>query len=95
LSVADGLLVGAKVSLLLLGTAIALLAFFAYWRTGRRLMGYLFVGFVLIVLGSFWEGLRFQVLRWDLLTVHVVESAFVLTGLLMLARALRPRRYRR
>lgn len=59
---------------------MALLAFFAYWRTRRRLMGYLFGGFILIPLGSFWKGFFFQVLRWDLLTVHVVESALVLTG---------------
>ncbi|MFQ5919765.1 MAG: hypothetical protein ACE5I4_06960 [Thermoplasmata archaeon] len=94
MSNADVLLVGARVILLLLGTAIALLALLAYRRTRKRLMGYLFVGFVLIALGSFWEGFLFQILRWDLLTVHLVESAFVLTGLLVLAAALRPRRFR-
>jgi len=34
-------------------------------------------------------------LGWDLLTVHLIESAFVFTGLLILAILLRPRTVRR
>lgn len=89
---ADPLLVAAKVVLLLLGSSIAFVALLAYRRTGARLMGYLSVGFGMIALGSFLEGVLFEFLRWDLLTVHMLESVFVLSGLLVLAIVLRPRR---
>jgi len=49
------------------------------------------VGFALIAFGSLLEGLLFEALNWDLLTVHIVESAFVLAGLGTLAVSLRPR----
>jgi len=85
------LLTGAKTAVLLLGTAIAGLSFLAYARTRERVMLHLGVGFALIAFGSFLEGLLFVVLSWDLLTVHIVESACVLAGLGTLAAALRPR----
>lgn len=85
------LLSGAKTAELLLGTAIAGLSLVAYARTRERVMLHLGLGFALIAFGSFLEGLLFEVLNWDLLTVHIVESAFVLAGLGTLAVALRPR----
>ncbi len=85
------LLIAAKAAVLLLGTAIAALSLLAYGRTRERLMLYLGVGFSLIAFGSFVEGLLFEGLNWDLLTVHIVESAFVLAGLGTLAVTLRPR----
>ncbi|MFQ5908254.1 MAG: hypothetical protein ACE5JE_05455 [Thermoplasmata archaeon] len=84
-------LVAAKVTVLLLGTAIALLSYLAYRRNGGAIMLALSVGFGLIALGSFIEGLLFELLSWDLATVHLVESAFVLAGLATLAIVLRPR----
>jgi hypothetical protein len=89
---ADLLLVGAKVFLLLLGSSIALVALMAYRRTGARLMAFLSVGFALLAVGSFVEGLLFEFLGWDLLTVHLLESIFVLAGLSVLVVALRPGR---
>ncbi len=86
------LLIAAKTIVLLLGTAIAGLSLLAYARTREPVMLYLGVGFALIALGSFLEGLLFEAMNWDLLTVHVVESAFVLAGLGTLAVTLRPRR---
>lgn len=85
------LLIAAKTVVLLLGTAIAGLSLLAYGRTRERVMLYLGVGFGLIAFGSFLEGLLFEVLNWDLLTVHIVESVFVLAGLGTLAVTLRPR----
>lgn len=85
------LLIAAKIAVLLLGTAIAGLSVLAYTRTRERIMLYLGVGFALIAFGSFIEGLLFEVLNWDLLTVHIVESVFVLSGLGTLAVTLRPR----
>ncbi len=85
------LLVTVKSVVLLLGSAIALLAFLAYRRTGERLMLFLFIGFLFVAAGSFAEGLLFEVLALDLATVHIVESVFVLAGLGTLALLLRPR----
>jgi hypothetical protein len=89
--VAHPFLVAAKVTVLLLGTAIALLSYLAYRRNGGSIMLALSAGFALIALGSFLEGLLFELLRWDLATVHLVESVFVLAGLVTLAIVLRPR----
>lgn len=85
-------LVIAKTAVLILGAAIAGLAVLAYRRRRNRLMLYLGAGFIFIAFGSFIEGLLFELLDWDLMTVHVVESVFVLAGLGTLAVALRPRR---
>ncbi len=85
------LLIAAKTAVLVLGTAIAGLSLLAYGRTRERVMLYLGVGFALIAFGSFIEGVLFEVLSWDLLTVHIVESVFVLAGLGTLAVTLRPR----
>jgi hypothetical protein len=84
-------LVAAKVTVLLLGAAIALLSYLAHRRNGGSLMLALSIGFALIALGSFLEGLLFELLGWDLPTVHLVESVFVLAGLATLAIVLRPR----
>jgi len=84
-------LAAAKVVVLLLGTAIAALAWLAYRRSGERLMLGLAVGFVLVAVGSFLEGFLFEILSWDLVTVHLIESVFVLAGLGTIAFLLRPR----
>ena len=85
------LLVLAKTALLVLGVAIAALAVLAYRRTRVRSMLYLGAGFTSIAFGSFIEGLLFELLDWNLMTVHIVESGFVLAGLATLAVTLRPR----
>jgi len=84
----------AKTVVLLLGSSIAALELLAYRRTRDRFALYLGVGFALIAFGSFVEGVLFELLTWDLVTVHAVESAFVLAGLGTLAVTLRPRRAR-
>ena len=88
------LLVIGKTAVLVLGVAIAALAVLAYRQTRDRSMLYLGVGFTFIAFGSFVEGVLFELLAWDLVTVHAVESAFVLAGLGTLAVTLRPRRSR-
>ena len=85
------LLAAAKVVVLLLGMAIAALAWLAYRRSRERLMLGLAIGFVLVAIGSFLEGFLFEILSWDLLTVHLIESVFVLGGLGTIAFLLRPR----
>jgi len=88
------LLVIAKTAVLALGMAIAALAVLAYRRTRVRSMLYLGAGFTSIAFGSFIEGLLFELLDWNLMAVHIVESGFVLAGLATLAITLRPRRAR-
>ena len=88
------LLVIAKTAVLALGMAIAALAVLAYRRTRVRSMLYLGAGFTSIAFGSFIEGLLFELLDWNLMAVHIVESGFVLAGLATLAIKLRPRRAR-
>ncbi len=88
---AHPLLVAAKVTVLILGTTIALLSYLAYRRNGGSLMLALSFGFALIAIGTFLEGLLFELLGWNLATVHLVESAFILGGLVTLAIVLRPR----
>lgn len=84
-------LAGAKVAVLALGGAIALLAFLAWRRQRSTTMLWLAVAFGLIALGSFLEGLLFEALGFDLISVQTIESAFVLAGLMALAVVLRPR----
>lgn len=85
-------LAAAKVVVLALGMAIATLAFLAHRRSGERLMLGLGVGFVLVAIGSFTEGVLFEILAWDLMTVHLIESVFVFAGLGTIAFLLRPRK---
>jgi len=85
-------LVLTKTAVLVLGAAIAALAVLAYRATRDRSMLYLGVGFASIAFGSFIEGVLFELLDWNLMTVHIVESGFVLAGLATLAVTLRPRR---
>ncbi|MFQ5552525.1 MAG: hypothetical protein ACE5EW_02225 [Thermoplasmata archaeon] len=84
-------LVAVKVGVLILGTSISLLAFLAYRRTGVALMLALSLAFLFIALGTFAEGLLFEVFDWDLSAVHLIESTFILLGLATLAILLRPR----
>ena len=86
------LLAIAKTAVLVLGVAIAALAVLAYRQTRDRSMLYLGVGFTFIAFGSFIEGVLFELLDWNLMTVQTVESGFVLAGLAALAVTLRPRR---
>ncbi len=84
-------LVVAKVIVLSLGTAVAGLAFLASRRNRDPLMLLLAIGFALVAIGSFLEAILIEFLAWDVLTVHLIESGFVLAGLSTIAILLRPR----
>lgn len=88
------LLAAAKTVVLVLGLTISAWSFLAYRRRGDRLMLGLAAAFGLMAVGSFLEGFLFEILGWDLLTVHLAESVFVLAGLATVAFLLRPRRLR-
>ena len=82
-------LVAAKLAVLVLGASVAGVSFMAWRRTRDPLMLWVAVAFMVLALGSSAEGLLFELLNWDLLTVHTVESAAVLAGLLLLLWVLR------
>ncbi len=44
-----------------------------------------------MAIGSFLEAILIEFLAWDVLTVHLIESGFVLAGLSTIAILLRPR----
>lgn len=83
-------LVVAKLVVLALGVTVAGVAFLSWRRTKESLMLWVAVAFFVLALGSSAEGLFFELLEWDLLTVHTVESVGVLAGLLILLGVLRP-----
>ena len=80
-----------KIVILVLGTSIASLALLASRRNRDRLMLFLAIGFGLLTLGSFLEAFLYEILGWDIFTVHVIESGFSLAGLGAIALLLRPR----
>jgi hypothetical protein len=86
------LLVLGKLLVLSVGSVIAGLAFLAHRRNHSRFMFLVGAAFASTAVGSFVEGFLVEVLAWDLLTAHLVESSFLLAGLAMLAFLLRPRR---
>ncbi len=76
--------------IVLLGSMIALLSYLAYRSQKASLMLYIAIGFGLLTLGSVIEGILFEILGAPLDHAHVVESATVLVGFLVLTYRLRP-----
>lgn len=65
---------------LALGLAIAVLSYRAYRRTGATYLRFAAIGFAIIAFGVFLEGVLFELLGWDLMTVHILESVVVAIG---------------
>ena len=84
----SALLVG---SLLVVGGVVTYLAFSAYRRTFDRSLGFLAVGFSLIVVGVLLAGVTFELLDVALGVGILLESLFVLAGLSIIAYSLRVR----
>jgi hypothetical protein len=82
-------LVLSRLLVLFLGLSIVVLSYVAYTRMKSRMMLFISVGFGLITLGTLVEGLLYELLRYSLEQVHVVELAISLAGLLTLLYALR------
>jgi heme/copper-type cytochrome/quinol oxidase subunit 3 len=80
-----------KTLILVVGGVVTYLAFSAYRRTYDRSLGFLAVGFALIVVGVLLAGFTFELLRIDLSVGILVESLFVLAGLSIIAYSLRVR----
>ena len=73
----------------LLGASVSWLSYTAYRRTGERFLRDATLGFAVITVGVFLEGVLFNFFALDLTTVHIVESLAVGLGLLVLHVSLR------
>lgn len=82
-------LVIARIIVLSLGLLITYYSLQAYRRTGLPFMRTTAIGFSVITVGVFLEGLLFEFLGLDLAIVHIVESVAVAIGFLILLVALR------
>lgn len=89
LGLAQIALVIARVVVLSLGLLITYYSVQAYRRTGLPFMRTTAIGFAVISLGVFFEGLLFELLGLDLAIVHIVESVAIAIGFLILLFALR------
>lgn len=78
-----------RLGVLLLGLAVTRAAYTAYRRTGESFMGRATLGFAVITVGVFVEGVLYTLGGLDLTTVHIVESLTVGLGLLILYSSLR------
>jgi heme/copper-type cytochrome/quinol oxidase subunit 3 len=80
-----------KTFILVVGGIVTYLALSAYRRTYDRALGFLAVGFGLIVIGVLLAGITFELLSVSLGIGILIESLFVLVGLSMVALSLRVR----
>jgi heme/copper-type cytochrome/quinol oxidase subunit 3 len=80
-----------KTLILVTGGVVTYLAFSAYRRTYDRSLGFLAVGFALIVVGVLLAGVTFELLNVTLGVGVLLESLFVLLGLSIIALSLRVR----
>ncbi len=80
-----------KTLILVIGGVVTYLAFRAYRRTYDRSLGFLAVGFGLIVVGVGLAGITFEILGVALGVGVLIESLFVLVGLSIIALSLRVR----
>ena len=73
----------------LLGVGVTWVSYKAYRRTGERFLRTATIGFAVIAIGVFIEGVLFNFSTLDLTTVHIVESLAIGLGLLILHTSLR------
>ena len=82
-------LVVARVAVLALALAVTAISYRAYRRTGTPYLRTAAVGFGVISVGVFVEGVLFELFELDLALVHIVESVAIGLGFVILLRSLR------
>lgn len=82
-------LVLVRLVVLALGAAITYYSLKAYRRTRTRYLRDAALGFGIITVGVFVEGVLFELVGLDLVIVHVVESIAIGLGFLVLLYSLR------
>ncbi|MFB6354240.1 MAG: hypothetical protein ABEJ92_09155 [Halobacteriales archaeon] len=80
----------ARLAVLALGLAVTAISYRAYRRSGTGYLRTAAVGFGIISLGVFVEGVLFELFELDLALVHVVESVAIGLGFVVLLQSLRP-----
>ena len=83
------ILVVVRLLVLALGILITYYSFEAYRRTGTYYMRNAAIGFGIITLGVFIEGVLFEFAGIDLAVVHVIESVAIGLGFVVLLISLR------
>ncbi|AZH27067.1 DUF7521 family protein [Haloplanus aerogenes] len=78
-----------RVLVLVLGSLITYYSLDAYRRTGTYYMRDAAIGFGIVTFGVFIEGVLFEFIGLDLAVVHIVESAAIGLGFLVLLVSLR------
>jgi hypothetical protein len=78
------LLVVSGVAVVALARAVTAISYRAYQRTGTEYLQTASVGFAVITVGVFIEGVLFELLELNLAAVHIVESIAIEIGLLIL-----------
>lgn len=73
----------------LLGIGVTWVSYKAYRRTGERFLRNATIGFGIIAIGVFIEGVLFNFTALDLTMVHIIESLAIGLGLLVLHISLR------
>lgn len=82
-------LVFVRALVLVLGVLITYYSLQAYRRTGTPYMRNATVGFGIITLGVFIEGVLFELVGLELAVVHIIESIAIGLGFLVLLHSLR------
>ncbi|MDS0243194.1 MULTISPECIES: hypothetical protein [unclassified Haloferax] len=82
-------LIGVRLLVLALGLLITYYSLEAYRRTRTHYMRNASIGFGIITLGVFLEGVLFQFAGFDLAIVHIIESIAIGLGFLVLLISLR------
>jgi hypothetical protein len=82
-------LVTVRLIVLVLGALITFYSFKAYRRTRTRYLRDASVGFGIITIGVFIEGVLFEFGGFDLALVHVIESIAIGIGFIVLLISLR------
>jgi hypothetical protein len=77
----------ARVSVLLLGVAATFVSFRAYRSVRTRYLRDAAIGFAVITIGVFIEGVLFQFTPLSLVQVHLVESLAIAVGFVALLRS--------
>lgn len=72
-----------------LGIAITYYSYMAYRRTQARYLRDASLGFAIITIGVFIEGVLFEIAGLDLAVVHIIESIAIGVGFLVLLLSLR------
>lgn len=74
----------ARTVVLVLGLSIAYLSYRAYQRTNLPYLRNAAIGFAVVAFGVFLEGILYELVGWDLVTVHIIESVIVAIGFAIL-----------